>query len=179
MKNYNSPLNRRPLHKWRIFMEFTLSLSYTSSRAANRRGDPESLDLPLRGRKAREYYNGFVTMFLATTGYAKVSLNRGEFWKTVEKSNPPNPLRGRGSRFPLFKGGQGILIFSFSSQERKIIKNPLMQSSPKQVGSWGVSFYNLRHIIPLNSRIVSAGVFKIANQRMGSQHRSFFNFEKL
>ena len=34
-----------------IVMEFTLSLSYTSSRAAKRRGDPESLDLPLAGHE--------------------------------------------------------------------------------------------------------------------------------
>ena len=56
-------------------MEFTLSLSYTSSRAAKRRGDPESLDC-------------FVTMFLATTGYAKVSFADSELahepWKTLE-----------------------------------------------------------------------------------------------
>jgi len=61
-----------------VVMEFTLSLSYTSSRAAKRRGDPESLDLPLRGTKAWEYYNGFVTMFLATTGYAKFSPRRSQ-----------------------------------------------------------------------------------------------------
>ena len=53
-------LRRRALHKRRIFAEFTLSLSYTSSRAATRRGDPGSLDLPLGGTKAWEYYIGFV-----------------------------------------------------------------------------------------------------------------------
>ena len=38
----------------RIFIGITLNQLKTSSRAAKRRGDPESLDLPLRGTKAWE-----------------------------------------------------------------------------------------------------------------------------
>jgi len=70
---------------WRIFMEFILRLSDTSSRAAKRRGDPASLDLPLAGH---EGYRGDITasslMLLAKTGYAKVSHGRGHV-KVVEK----------------------------------------------------------------------------------------------
>ena len=31
----------------------------------------------------------------------KTKTTRGDLRKTLKKSNPPNPLRGRGSRFPL------------------------------------------------------------------------------
>ena len=33
------------------------------------------------------------------------------FAKQGKDSNPPNPLRGRGSKFPLFKGDQGDFDF--------------------------------------------------------------------
>jgi hypothetical protein len=39
-----------------------LSLLFTSSRAAKRRGDPDVLDLPVPGKKANEKYHGFGLM---------------------------------------------------------------------------------------------------------------------
>ena len=65
---FQCPLHhlQRALHKWTIFIEVYL-ISYTSSRAAKRRGDPESLDSFVGA--CPELAEGL----LATTGYAKVS----------------------------------------------------------------------------------------------------------
>ena len=51
----------RTLHKQRIFTEFAINLPYTSSRAAKRRGEPESLDC-------------FVATAPRKDGYAKPSI---------------------------------------------------------------------------------------------------------
>ena len=71
-------------------MEFTLNLSLTSSRAANRRGrdtfpkpsclegvNPENLDLPLLGTKINEEISQLRRRWLlAMTTYAKISLTK-------------------------------------------------------------------------------------------------------
>jgi len=76
-KRNNPTLKWRALHKWRIFMEFTLTLFYTSSRAAKRRGC-DILSVAFMPRRGRPGVSGLLRRrwLLAMTGYAKVSLKR-------------------------------------------------------------------------------------------------------
>jgi tetratricopeptide (TPR) repeat protein len=83
-------------------MESTLSLSYTLSRAAKRRGDPEVLDLPVPGTKANEKYHGFFADAPRKDGLCK-GLLRGEGVFSSPPLEERTEVRRRFKPFPYYE----------------------------------------------------------------------------